>query len=114
MRPRAGTLYEGDCLAVMRHWPDACIDHAIIDAPYGLAREQGLGWGFSAHVTLTAAWDRFSGGEYVRFSRAWLTEVCRVVKPNGNLLLCASFRSLLDLGQVLLEMDRRLLGCIVW
>lgn len=112
--PRPDTLYEGDCLAVMRRWPDACVDHAIIDPPYGLARKHGLRWGFSSHVTVTAPWDRFSRTDYVQFSRAWLAEVCRVVKPNGNLLLFASFRSLLDLGQVLVEMDRRILGTITW
>src|SRR6185369_11347943 len=48
------------------------------------------------------------------FSRAWLAEVCRVVRPNGNLLFFGSFHSIYDLGHVLSELDRRLLNSIIW
>src|SRR4051812_11306307 len=108
--PKPGTLYAGDCLAVMRQWPDASVDHAIIDPPYNVSRERGLSWRFSSHTTIHEAWDRFPRPDYLAFSRAWLTEVCRVVKPNGNLFLFGSYRCVYDLGYLLQELDRKILN----
>jgi DNA modification methylase len=30
-----GTIYHGDCLDIMRDWPDGCFDAVITDIPYG-------------------------------------------------------------------------------
>jgi site-specific DNA-methyltransferase (adenine-specific) len=35
MMPEAGTIYCGDCLEVMRDWPDNCVDWLVTDPPYG-------------------------------------------------------------------------------
>ena len=103
--PIANTLFEGDCLEVMRGWPDACVDHCIADPPFGIASgrgrrsKRGLGWAFSSHVTMQEAWDQFTEDEYFRFSVDWLREVCRVVKPNGNMLVFGTYHSIYLLGQ---------------
>ncbi len=34
MSPEANSLYYGDCLEVMREWPDACIDLIYLDPPF--------------------------------------------------------------------------------
>lgn len=112
--PEADTLYVGDCLAVMRQWSDACIDHAIIDPPYGVSRQRGLSWRFSFHTTIHEAWDRFSRPDYLAFSQAWLAEACRVVKPNGNLFIFGSYRCVYDLGHLLQNLDRKILNSIIW
>lgn len=114
MRPRANTLCAGDCLSVMRRWPAACVDHAIIDAPYGVSRARGYAWRFSSHVTMHEAWDRFTRPEYLAFCRAWLTEVCRVVRPNGNLFLFGSYSNIYDLGYLVREQGLRVLNSIIW
>lgn len=36
MPPTPGTIYHGDCLEVMRGWPDKCVDAVITDPPYGV------------------------------------------------------------------------------
>lgn len=112
--PRPGTLFAGDCLAVMRQWPAACVDHAIVDAPYNVSRERGYAWRFSSHVTMHEAWDRFTRPEYLAFCRAWLDEVCRVVKPNGNLFLFGSYANIYDLGHLVRERDLKVLNSIIW
>jgi len=114
MSPLPGTLYTGDCLAVMRRWPAACVDHALLDPPYNLSRRRGLGWAFSSHVTMAEAWDRRPREQYLAFCRAWLGEVCRVVKPNGNLFLFGSFHSVFDLGHLLNEAGVKVLNSIIW
>lgn len=119
--PTANHIYTGDCLEVMRSWPDACVDHCIADPPFGIASgrgrrsKRGLGWAFSSHVTMQETWDQFTEDEYFRFSLDWLREVCRVVKPNGNILVFGTFHNIYLLGFLLGHvLERRILNSIVW
>jgi site-specific DNA-methyltransferase (adenine-specific) len=119
--PIANHIYTGDCLEVLRSWPDACVDHCIADPPFGIASgrgrrgKRGLAWAFSSHVTMQEAWDQFTEEEYFRFSLEWLREVCRVVKPNGNILVFGTFHNIYLLGFLLGHvLDRRILNSIVW
>jgi site-specific DNA-methyltransferase (adenine-specific) len=119
--PQANSIYEGDCLEVMAGWPDGCVDHCIADPPFGIASgsgrrgKKGLGWAFSSHVTMQESWDRFSRDEFFQFNVRWLSEVCRVVKPNGNILVFGTFHNIYLLGFILQNvLNRRVLNSIVW
>ena len=121
IKPIPNHIYTGDCLEVMRSWPDACIDHCIADPPFGIASgrgrrsKRGLGWAFSSHVTMQEAWDQFTEDEYFSFSLNWLREVCRVVKPNGNILVFGTYHSIYLLGFLLGNvLERRILNSIIW
>ena len=99
----------------MRRWPDGCVDACITDPPYNMSREKGLGWAFSSHVTMQERWDRFSPDGYLDFTCAWLEQVCRLVKPNGNILIFGSFHNIYTIGFVLqAELARRVLQQITW
>ena len=76
MSPTPNTIIEGDCLEVMRQWPDACFDHCIADPPFGISSgggrkgKKGLGWAFSSHVTMAEEWDQFSQDDFFQFNVA--------------------------------------------
>ena len=99
--PRRNSLIQGDALATMRGWPDACIDHCIADPPFNMSKRRGLGWAFSSHVTMAESWDRFGEDEFFQFNVEWLREVCRVVKPNGNILVFGTYHNIYQLGFIL-------------
>jgi site-specific DNA-methyltransferase (adenine-specific) len=120
-RPEPNRLILGDCLDVMGEWPDACIDHCIVDPPFnigsgsGRRSKNGLGWAFSSHVTMQETWDAFTKDEFFAFNVAWLREVCRVVKPNGNILVFGTYHNIYQLGFILQQvLERRVLNSIVW
>jgi DNA modification methylase len=120
-RPKANRLITGDCLDVMRSWPDGCIDHCIVDPPFNIGSgsgrkgKAGLGWAFSSHVTMDEAWDAFTKDEFFDFNRRWLAEVCRVVKPNGNILVFGTYHNIYQLGFILQHaLERRILNSVVW
>ena len=71
----------------MRSWPPDSVDHCIADPPFNMSKKQGLGWAFSSHVTMQEAWDQFEDDDFVQFNIDWLSQVLRVVKPNGNILV---------------------------
>jgi DNA modification methylase len=120
-RPAANKLITGDCLEVMSRWPDGCIDHCIVDPPFNIGSgsgrkgKNGLGWAFSSHVTMEEAWDAFTKDEFFDFNRRWLAEVCRVVKPNGNILVFGTYHNIYQLGFILQHaLERRILNSVVW
>ena len=120
-RPEANRVITGDCLEVMRGWPDGCIDHCIVDPPFnigsgsGRKSKNGLGWAFSSHVTMQETWDAFSKDEFFAFNTAWLREVSRVVKPNGNMLVFGTYHNIYQLGFILQNvLERRVLNSVVW
>jgi DNA modification methylase len=65
----------GDCVAGMRALPPDAVDLVIADPPYNIG-VQG------------APWDRVP--DYVAWSREWMAEAARVLKPGGALFLYGS------------------------
>ena len=36
-----GKIYHGDCLEIMKSWPDKCVDLILTDPPYGIGEAGG-------------------------------------------------------------------------
>ena len=60
------TIFEGDCLEVMRQFPDNSIDMVLCDLPYGTTQNK-----WDSLIDLSELWKEYS----------------RVVKPNGAIVL---------------------------
>ncbi|WP_446430960.1 hypothetical protein [Pseudomonas sp. 1121_17] len=63
------SLYQGDCLEVMRSIPDASVDLVLADLPYG---------------TTQCAWD-----VVIPFAPLW-KQYLRITKPEAAIVLCAA------------------------
>jgi len=108
-------LYCADALATMGSWPDGCIDACITDPPYNIAKnKRGLAWAFSSHVTMASSWDRFVGDDYAEFTLAWLKEVCRLTKPNGNIFIFGSYHNIYLIGAIVQSLGLRIINSIIW
>lgn len=114
MIPEANQIYEDDCLKVMKQWDDGCVDHCITDPPYNMSKKNGLGWAFSSHVTMSEDWDMLPRDAYLKFTRAWLKQVCRVVRPNGNIFVFGSYHNIYDIGYIMNEMGLKIINSITW
>ena len=105
----------GDCLSILPSLPRSAFDCCIADPPFNMSQKKGLGWAFSSHITMQESWDIFSKDEYFQFTLDWVTEVLRVVKPNGNIFIFGSFHNIFTLGFILQNIfDRRIITQIVW
>ena len=114
VKPEINTLYKGDCIEIMSAWEDHSIDHCIVDPPFNMSKKNGLGWSFSSHVTMQEDWDQYPREGYLEFSKAWIKEVSRVLKPNGNIFIFGTFHNIYDIGHILAEMDLKIVNSITW
>src|ERR1700722_11026876 len=110
LKIKKSTSFLGDALEVLKHMPTHFFDVCIADPPYNMSKKKGLAWAFSKHVTMQESWDQFSKDEYFQFSLDWLSEVCRVVKPNGNLFVFGTYHNIYTLGFILQHLDRKFLN----
>jgi modification methylase len=91
-----GRILDGDCVEAMRSLPSASVDMIFADPPYNLQLGGDLNRPDGSHVdAVTDHWDKFdSFAAYDLFTRAWLTEARRVLKPNGSLWVIGSYHNI--------------------
>ncbi len=109
-------ILDGDCIAAMRSLPDASIDMVFADPPYNLQLGGDLNRPDGSRVdAVTNDWDRFdSFASYDSFTRAWLTEARRVLKPEGSLWVIGSYHNIYRVGSILQDLGFWILNDIVW
>ena len=100
----------------MRSLPDACVDLIFADPPYNLQLGGDLNRPDGSHVdAVTDHWDQFdSFAAYDRFTREWLTEARRVLKPDGALWVIGSYHNIFRVGAMMQDMGFWILNDIVW
>lgn len=77
-----GRLYGGDALEWLSTLPEASVDLVFADPPYNLGRE---------------SWDDFGSNDaYVAWSRRWIGEAARILRPTGSLYICGFSELLAD------------------
>jgi modification methylase len=110
------TILAGDCIEEMRRLPEASIDLIFADPPYNLQLRGDLHRPDNSLVdAVDDAWDQFSGFEaYDTFTRAWLTEARRLLKPNGAIWVIGSYHNIFRLGAELQTQGFWILNDVIW
>ncbi len=110
------TILVGDCLHLLKQLPDQSMDLVFADPPYNLQLQGDLSRpDHSAVDAVRNDWDQFESFEaYDAFSRAWLLECRRVLKPDGGLWLIGTYHNIFRLGTVLQDLGFWMLNDIIW
>ncbi|MDX2263921.1 MAG: site-specific DNA-methyltransferase [Hyphomicrobiales bacterium] len=109
-------VIRGDCVEAMCALPDACADLVFADPPYNLQLDGDLLRPNNTVVDgVHQAWDKFESFEaYDRFTRAWLAECRRVLKPDGAIWVIGSYHNIFRLGCALQDLGFWLLNDVIW
>jgi modification methylase len=109
-------VMRGDCLEVMQGLPAASIDLVFADPPYNLQLKGELHRPDNSRVdAVDEDWDRFASfAAYDAFSRAWLAEARRLLKPDGALWVIGSYHNVFRLGSALQDAGFWILNDVIW
>ena len=131
----------GDCIEVMRGWPDNCVDTVITDPPYGLGF-MGKEWdtfaeakathkeghyitkaadgspvrhqkGFSA-ASAAGLYDHSRNAEFQQWFTVWATEVLRIAKPGAIMLVFGGTRTYHRLTCAIEDAGWQIRDCMMW
>jgi modification methylase len=110
------TILTGDCLSELARLPDASVDLVFADPPYNLQLEGDLLRPNNTRVDgVHQSWDKFASfADYDRFSRAWLAQCRRVLKPDGALWVIGSYHNIFRLGTALQDLGFWLQNDVIW
>jgi modification methylase len=111
-----GEIIQDDCVAAMARLPDACVDMIFADPPYNLQLGGDLFRPEGGRVdAVDDDWDKFETfAAYDAFTRAWLTEARRILKPNGTLWVIGSYHNIFRVGAALQDAGYWILNDIIW
>jgi modification methylase len=109
-------ILQDDCIAAMARLPAGSVDMVFADPPYNLQLGGDL---FRPEGGLVDAvdddWDKFATfAAYDEFTRAWLREARRILKPNGTLWVIGSYHNIYRVGAALQDAGYWILNDIIW
>ncbi|WP_432255113.1 site-specific DNA-methyltransferase [Limimaricola sp. AA108-03] len=110
------SVLAGDCVAQMKKLPDASVDLVFADPPYNLQLRGELMRPDNSRVdAVNDAWDSFASFKtYDAFTRAWLKQARRVLKPEGAIWVIGSYHNVFRLGAELQNQGFWILNDVVW
>ena len=109
-------ILQGDCLARLAELPDNSVDLVFADPPYNLQLKNELHRPDQSKVdAVTDDWDKFdSFAAYDAFTRSWLAEAQRILKPSGTLWVIGSYHNIFRVGTALQDLGYWILNDIIW
>ncbi|MGW8256882.1 MAG: DNA-methyltransferase [Thermoguttaceae bacterium] len=103
MRSRKNRLICGDAIEIMDTFPETSVDLVIADPPYNLGKNYGNNRDLKA-------WD-----EYESFTKSWLRQAVRILKPTGSIYVFMGVRFIAKLFLILEEeLHLQFNGWITW
>ncbi len=116
LKPLYNSVLVGDCLSEIARIPSGSVDLVFADPPYNLQLAGDLTRPDQSKVdAVDDDWDKFASfADYDRFSRAWLEQCRRVLKPNGAIWVIGSYHNIFRLGAIIQDLDFWILNDVIW
>ena len=109
-------IIKGNCIESMRSLPDNSINVIFADPPYNLQLKNDLSRPDSSKVNgVTEGWDRFNSfEEYDKFTKDWMSEAQRILKPEGTIWVIGSYHNIFRVGNAMQNLGFWILNDIIW
>lgn len=111
-------ILKGDSIEELRKIDSETFDFCFADPPYFMQIEEGKklyrveGTEFDG---CDDDWDKFeSMDSYKKWTKEWLTEVRRVLKPNGSICVISGMQSIYEIGSIMRELGYWVINDIIW
>ncbi len=113
---RTNCILHGDSIEMMRTLPAESVDVIFADPPYFMQLGGDLLRPDATKVdAVNDDWDKFDDfSAYDTFTREWLTQARRLLKPNGTIWVIGSYHNIFRVGAQLQNLGFWILNDIVW
>lgn len=114
--PSFGSVLNGDCIDIMKSMPSDSVDVIFADPPYNLQLNNELLRPDNTVVNaVDDSWDKFESiQEYEEFTKKWMIEAKRILKPNGTIWVIGSYHNIFKVGSVMQDIGYWILNDVVW
>jgi modification methylase len=114
--PFRNAILRGDCAALMRGLPEACVDLVFADPPYNLQLANKLSRPDQSVVdAVDDDWDKFADfAAYDAFTRDWLAAARRLMTPRATIFVIGSYHNIFRVGAIMQDLGFWILNDIVW
>ncbi len=106
----------GDSLIELKKLKDHSVDMVFCDPPYNLQLSKTLYRPDATKVSgVNDDWDKFNNfQDYDIFTKKWLSEIKRIMKPDGCLWVIGSYHNIYRIGYILQNLNFWILNDIIW
>ncbi|MFA5613219.1 MAG: site-specific DNA-methyltransferase [Methanoculleus sp.] len=109
------TFYNGDCVAgAAEHIPDDAVDLIITDPPYGIDGDRLHRHYNRDEEFVVEGYVEVPADEYGEFSRAWIQQAERILRPGGSLYVVSGYTNLYHILAALRETELTEVNHIIW
>ena len=116
IRPFDDRVLVGDCVEELRKLPAHSVDVVFADPPYNLQLAGDLHRPDQSRVDgVEEDWDRFASfADYDAFTREWLAQCRRVLKPTGTMWVIGSYHNIFRVGTAMQDLGFWILNDLIW
>ena len=102
MKLPVNTIINGNCIQEMKKLPDDKIDLIFADPPYN------IGLKYDKHK------DDMKYNEYVKWSKIWIKECTRILKPTGSIYIVIGDEYAAEIVMILKKLGLTIRNWIIW
>lgn len=95
-------VYLGDCIEIMKTFPDECIDLIFADPPYNIGMKYDK-WQ-----------DNLEYEKYINWSEKWLTEAYRILKKTGSIYVAIGDEFAAEIVLIMKKLGLYMRNWIIW
>lgn len=108
------TFINADCVQGAQQLSAGSIDLIVTDPPYGIQGDR-LHRHYNRDERFVAGdYIEVEAAEYAAFSRAWITEAARVLRPGGQIFIVSGYTNLYDVLHALRGTNLEEINHIIW
>lgn len=111
-----------DCIEGMKKLPDSSVDLIIADPPYNLSKGRDWKWDNSEILDgmggnwnkVMQSWDDFSFDDYFLFTKEWLLQAKRVLKPTGSMWIFGTYHNIGIINVICQVLKIEIINEVIW
>ena len=118
---KTNIIYNQDCIQGMKKMPDNSVDLIIADPPYNLSKGSKIKWDHTTDINLGGNWDKtmekwdnYTLQEYIDFTKEWIKEAKRILKPTGSMWIFGTYHNIGLVNMMCQTLNVEIINEVIW